>query len=414
MRDAGSEMSCLMFGPSSACASGMLSRTCHSARACSRLVGDHRVGRRRPSFERGLEQRFEQRAAHAPRARRPTCSSSTHHGRRRERSRQLREVPLHQRQRELAHHLEAGQRGAGARAARAAAARAPPRASRTRRRRWLRRRLRKQLQGRGGDDAERALAADEEVAQLVAGVVLAQAASGRPRSRPAASRPRGRGTARAHCRSAAPACRRRWWRGCRRWCSCPRRRGCSGNSRPARRRRLLHRLQHAAGLDRHREVGRVDRADAVHAARGSAAPACRSHRAIDAADEAGVAALRHDRRAVRRAGAQHRRDLVGARRPHHGERAAAVALAPVELPAPTGRRRTAPGPRRAPRAGRRAMHRAAMDSSSCAVAATLRCPSRQRTCIAQAANSARQSSRPRPRPAAADAARRCSRAPRPR
>ena len=36
-------------------------------------------------------------------------------------------------------------------------------------------RLRKELDGRRGDDAERALAADEELLQIVAGIVLAQA-----------------------------------------------------------------------------------------------------------------------------------------------------------------------------------------------------------------------------------------------
>ncbi len=41
-------------------------------------------------------------------------------------------------------------------------------------------RLREQAQGRGGDDAERALAADEQVAQVVAGVVLAKAVQAAP------------------------------------------------------------------------------------------------------------------------------------------------------------------------------------------------------------------------------------------
>ena len=37
-------------------------------------------------------------------------------------------------------------------------------------------RLREEFEGRGGDDPERAFAADEELLQIVAGIVLAQAA----------------------------------------------------------------------------------------------------------------------------------------------------------------------------------------------------------------------------------------------
>ena len=49
------------------------------------------------------------------------------------------------------------------------------------------------------------------------------------------------------------------------------------------------------------------------------------------ADHAGVAALRHDRRAVRAAGGEHGDDLGGVRRPHHGARPAVVAPRPVDL-----------------------------------------------------------------------------------
>ena len=157
-----------------------------------------------------------------------------------------------------------------------------------------RRRPRLQLHRRRGDDAERAFAADHQVAQVVAGVVLAQAASGRPRRRRRRSRPRGPGTARARCRSAAPACRRRWWRGCRRSCSCPRRPRLSGNSRPA---------SAAACLDRPAARSRLRRSSScspasiaahpVHArqAQHDLAAAGIGHRA---ADQAGVAALRDD------------------------------------------------------------------------------------------------------------------------
>ena len=49
------------------------------------------------------------------------------------------------------------------------------------------------------------------------------------------------------------------------------------------------------------------------------------------ADHARVAALRHDRRAVRAAGGQHGDDLRGVRRSHDGPRPAAVAPRPVDL-----------------------------------------------------------------------------------
>jgi hypothetical protein len=78
------------------------------------------------------------------------------------------------------HHLEGGQRGAGG------GARALEQRHRRGQRRHggqrghLRRRQRVQLQRRGGDDAEGAFGADEQVLEVVAGVVLAQAAQAVP------------------------------------------------------------------------------------------------------------------------------------------------------------------------------------------------------------------------------------------
>ncbi len=67
----------------------------------------------------------------------------------------------------------------------------------------------KELHRRGSDDAEGSLAADEELLQIVAGIVLAQAAQ----------------PVRGFCRSARPRCRRRWSTDCRRSDSSPRPRG---------------------------------------------------------------------------------------------------------------------------------------------------------------------------------------------
>jgi hypothetical protein len=66
----------------------------------------------------------------------------------------------------------------------------------------------------------------------------------------------------------------------------------------------------AAGLDRHREIDRVDCADAVHAAEGEddVVPVLRRYAA---ADKAGIAALRHYRQLCLGADPHHRRDLRG-------------------------------------------------------------------------------------------------------
>ena len=96
--------------------------------------------------------------------------------------------------------------------------------------------LREEPQHRGGDDAERALGAEEKLLQVVAGVVLAQRRAGRPRRGRRAAPPRGRAPARAPCRSAARSRRRRWWRGCRRSGSCPPRRARAETGAPRPRR----------------------------------------------------------------------------------------------------------------------------------------------------------------------------------
>ena len=183
--------------------------------------------------------------------------------------------------------------------------------------------LREELQHRGGDDAERALGADEELLQVVAGVVLAQAAQAVPDAavgqhhlEPEHQLARvavaqhvdaarvGREVA-ADLAAALGGERER-----------------ETGARPLG--GLLHRRQHAARLDRHGVVERVDRAHAVHARERSRPPraACRvGHRA---AAQAGVAALRHDRDALARAQRHDASDLVGARRPHHAFRLPAV------------------------------------------------------------------------------------------
>ena len=160
---------------------------------------------------------------------------------------------------------------------------------------------REELQHRGGDDAQRALGADEEVLQVVAGVVLAQRRAGRPTRGRRAARLRGRAPARACCRSAARRCRPRWWRGCRRSRSCPRRRARAERAGRASSATLLQRLR-ARSRPRPSSCCCRDRPRA----RGSCATGSRSpgvpRRVGDrGAAQARVAALRNDRRCAARA-----------------------------------------------------------------------------------------------------------------
>ena len=94
-------------------------------------------------------------------------------------------------------------------------------------------RLREELQHGRGDDAERAFGADEQVLEVVAGVVLLQLAeivehlAGRQHDLER------RGRARAHCHRRARRCRRHWTTDCRRSGTSPAMPSDSGNSRSA-------------------------------------------------------------------------------------------------------------------------------------------------------------------------------------
>ena len=373
-----------MFGPSWLCASGIDSRRCHSACDCVRLSATT-ASSMHAGLQRGFEQRFEARARlglalvvrllqqHRPR--RPAAAAGAG-----------REVPRHQVQREAVHHLEAGEPGAQARLRQAEQrhallqrAGARPARCATAAGCGL------QLQRRRGDDAQRAFAADEQVAQVVAGVVLAQARQAVPDLRRRRSPPPAPGTARAHCRSAAPACRRRWWPGCRRWCSCLRRPGSAGTAG----RRRPRPAAPPAARSRPRPSASGWRVDAAHAVQARQAQQHLRAAGIGhaAADQAGVAALRHDARAVRRAGAHAppppRRCRPGARRPAP----AAEALAPVQLIGRQVAVASAPGRRR--HSARKRVAASGVHAAAASRAARCR---RQRTCSAQATNSSRHSS----------------------
>ena len=97
-----------------------------------------------------------------------------------ERIAHLLEMPAHQPQTEIRHQFEAGQKRPGdALRERQEIERRMRRRERGERR-DARGRLRMQLEHGGGDDAERAFRADEQIAQVVAGVVLAQSAQAVP------------------------------------------------------------------------------------------------------------------------------------------------------------------------------------------------------------------------------------------
>ena len=323
----------------------------------------------------------------------------------RQRLRDLREMPCHQRQRMPADHLEAGQRVARLAPRQAQQRHAGLERVAGRQRGAGGRRLRLQLHDRRGDHAQRALAADVEMAQVIAGVVLAQAgepvpdlAGRRHHLQPQAELARvavaqhlgAAGVGRQVAADGAAALRGQAQRQ-------PQSFGLGG---------LLRGLQHAAGLDRHRQVGRIDRAHPLEPAQAQQQlrAAGVGHRG---ADQAGVAALRHDRDAVLGAQAHHLRDLLGRAGPGHRQRAARPAPAPVQRP---GRqvafaqhlRRADPGCKLLEKL--RGVQAHAAGSAVFSAASRRPAASRARTCQAQAPNSStdstisvRASAGPRPR-----------------
>ena len=189
-------------------------------------------------------------------------------------------------------------------------------------------RLGEELDRRGGDDAECALAADKELLQIVAGVVLAQP------PQPVPDPPVGQydleaqgqlaGIAVAQYGDAAGVGRQIAADLAAPFGAEAQREqpvGLGGG--------LLQIGEDAAGLDRHRKIDRVDRADMVHAAerQDDVVPVLGRHAA---ADEAGIAALRHDRQSRLGADPHHRRHLRGRSRADDQPGGAAVEAARLD------------------------------------------------------------------------------------
>ena len=86
-------------------------------------------------------------------------------------------------------------------------------------------RARKQFQDNRGDYAQRAFRAEEELLQVVAGIVLSQPTEAVPDCACPVAPPRAQVRGRACCRSAELRHPRRWSRGCRQSDSCPRHQG---------------------------------------------------------------------------------------------------------------------------------------------------------------------------------------------
>ena len=187
---------------------------------------------------------------------------------------------------------------------------------------------REEPQHGAGDDAERALRADEQLGEVVAGVVLAEPAQ--PVPHPAV----GQHDLEAEHQLAGHAVAQH--------------RGAAGVGREvaadgaaalgAQRHReepvdllgrRLHVGQHDAGVDGDGAGDRVDLAHAAHPAEGEHDLAARrvGH---PAADQPGVAALRHDRHARRGAGRDDRGHLLGRARPDHREGPPGVGAGPVD------------------------------------------------------------------------------------
>ena len=187
--------------------------------------------------------------------------------------------------------------------------------------------LRIELHGGGRDDAQRAFAAHEQVAQIVAGVVLAQALQAAPdfalrrdhfqpqaqlaavtvAQHLCAARIGAQVAAQRAAAFASHAQRKQ-----------PARIGCG----------LLHILQDAAGFGRDGLVSHINSAHGVHAlqAQYDVAPIGIRH---GAAHQPGIAALRNDGHSGRRAGLDHLRHLLRVAGLDHAQGLPLIALAPV-------------------------------------------------------------------------------------
>ena len=188
-------------------------------------------------------------------------------------------------------------------------------------------RLRKELQHRRGDDAERAFAAEEELLDVVAGVVFAQALEAVPDTAVgehdlqtenelaciAVTKHRGAaGVGRQVPADRAAALGRER----------------EGEQQSGIVRRLLDAGERHARFDRERRVAGVERAYASQTRQRNDDLTAIFARRRSAA-QSGIAPLGNHRRAMLRAAAHDRRHIGSGRRAHDGTRTPAIAAAPV-------------------------------------------------------------------------------------
>ena len=239
----------------------------------------------------------------------------------------LREVFGHQAQRKATHHLKARQRCAQVHLCHTQQVDRLLHARHGGPGGQLGRWQRIQLERGSGDHAQRAFAADHQVAQVVARVVFAQSGQAvpdlalridhlQPQAQIAriaiAQHLRAAGVGGQIAADGAAALGRQ----------------AQGKEQTGRACVLLQVLQDAAGLDGDRQVGLVDGQDLIHAlqAEHHLRARCVGGRAHH---QSGVAPLGHDADAVACTGLHHLCHFLGGGRSHHRQRLAAAAFAPV-------------------------------------------------------------------------------------
>jgi hypothetical protein len=187
--------------------------------------------------------------------------------------------------------------------------------------------LREQLDGRCRDHAKRALGANEQVLEVVAGIVLAQSAQALPHL--AAGQNDFEAKRQLACIAVA---QHLGAAGIGRQVAAERGAALGGEAQreepTLRGGSLLHRLQQAAGLRGQRVVGGVDRTNTIHPTQADDDVAA-GRRGRRATHEARIAALRHDRCARRRARAYRRCNLGRRGRQYDCGCAADIASSPV-------------------------------------------------------------------------------------
>ena len=254
-------------------------------------------------------------------------------------------------------------------------------------------RLRVELERCGGDDAQRAFAADEQVAQVIAGVVLAQAGQAVPdvplrRDHFKAQTQVARVAVAHHLRAARVGCQ----------VTADGAAAFGGQTERKQKaglfRSFLQGLQNTAGVHRHGHVGRVDVSHRIHALQAQHhLPA----RAIGnrADHQPGIATLGDDAHAGCYTGLHDGRYLLRAAGPRHGQRLAARTFAPVlfigcQVAANQHMRSAGDAAQRFNQRGW-VVHGASAPATAASGAEAAGFFSRTRTCSAQAANSIRHS-----------------------